>query len=387
MDVVTKTLESRLTSEMKAQEEAKKLEEKMESIHKDYNLIADYIERLNIRNFEDYHKIENDALILSTDIHRHDYKNKLKELNEFVTEYNSFNSRIKYSGEYVFSSKVFYILGIAAYYNNDPKTASTLFSSIEKKDESESDESTADFKRRKANTIYFLGLIDANFGDHINAVSHFENSIKIDPGSEDLSTQIVLSQAYIQINKLSEAQKTISALIDEFKNHGSLNTEKLKQKSRIELIKTNIIIIKKDKNWIEKAHENVEKILQENQNYYFAVVTLAQLLFIKRDDTNIKYFQNAISLIDKSGDLISIKESHSRILLLMTAGMCILRGENDRLRANEKLDEASRILESLPMLNNRPGTVFSVFSKKRESIGILQKQIDQIRNGEVIQQS
>ena len=159
----------------------------------------------------------------------------------------------------------------------------------------------------------------------------------------------------------------------------------LRLKNRAILIEANITIRERKKNWLKETNKLLSAIYKSEPEYYYATATLAQVQFTqKASQAARESFRKAHDIIDHSGDIHTVMEVRSKILLLMVAGMCCKHGLSDEKRAVGYLDKADELRGDLPKIDTQVCTVFSALSKQNETSSAILEHIKLIREGKVL---
>ena len=150
-------------------------------------------------------------------------------------------------------------------------------------------------------------------------------------------------------------------------------------------MRANMAILERGADWHPEAQQLLEQVYEEDPYYYYATATLAQIHY---DQDAIgkaqELFDKAYESIERSGDLLTVTEARSKVLLLMVAGMCCTHGIVDEKRVAQHLDEADNLRDDLPRMGNQVCTVFSTLSKRNESSDTIRHHIELIRKGQVL---
>ena len=393
MSVVKSTLESRLDAEIQAREEAKKTREQLESVLSEVKSLDRFFKNFqsNIQNARQ--AIEDSASRLAQ-MPRHDFRSMANELNSFARQVDAFKTEhepLEEEPRRPFSAKVGYIRGIAAHYANQPEIAKRHLSVVTASQQPEAGDTDKAYKRRIANAFYYIGITELNFGNTQDAIDAFEHANGLDPESTDFLTKVVTAEAYTikGVDEFNKAEQVVSEI------EGGLNRKRdqdgrlagvyLRLQSRASLVRVNMILLKREGNWRQEAEQLLKPIYDDNPSYYFATATLAQVSTLqdKRDEAQ-RLFREAYEVIEHSGDLLTVTEARSLILLQMVAGLCCRHGLMNKKRSDEHLDKADTFRNSLPRVDSQVCTVFSTLSKRNETSETIRQHIELIRKGEVL---
>lgn len=386
LGILHQTLVSRLDAETEAREQAKQAHEEMDSMRKQFGAIEVFFKRQKDIIEHARLAIEETATVLS-ETPRHGFRSVsvLNELRNFSQRVDAFMDFAHYEQEQrPFSTRVLYIQGVAAHYSNKPEFAKKQLEAVVISKDPESNELKAAFDRRVATAYYFLGLIESNFDNYEGALSHFEQARVHYPSGQDVLTKILTADVYVMDDKFDKAATLISEVEKALPVSGGGQTDR-RQRSRAKLLKASMFIRNRQPDWPEEAARLVNEVYQDDPLYYYATATLAQIRAQqKRSDDARQLFREAYEAIEHSGDLVTVTEVRIRILLLMVAGMCGMHGDDAmKVRAEDHLQAADGLRESLPKIGTRVCTVFSHLGKRNESSENIHLDIERIRNGEL----
>lgn len=390
MDVVQKTLESRLAEEEKATKRAAEAYGQIEEIRKVTGSLIDFYQKYRGTITKAREEIGDTALQLAQ-TGRQGFRSKINELNSFAAKVEKFEAELEpLEGEKgSFSPSVDYIRGIAAHFANEPERAKKYLLQVVGLHQPEPGEPVVDYNRRVANAYYYLGLIESNFGNYRNAIDYFDNAKRLDPVGQDFLTKVLTADTYVMNKEFDKAMPFITEVekgLEEIElREGRLRSSDQRLLSRTALIRASIAIIKRQANWHEEAQRILESVDDKDPLYYYATATLAQV-YAAQSDTNHAQdlFREAYQTIERSDDLNRVTEVRIRILLLMVAGMCCKHGLKDEKRSEEHLDTADSLRDSLPKIGDKVCTVFSPLGKVNEDSQVIHQHIELIRKGEVL---
>jgi tetratricopeptide (TPR) repeat protein len=331
---------------------------------------------------------------------RHDFRDMASALNSFAQKHAKFETDFEPLEEVPegeprprFSARVPYIRGIAEHYTNQPENAAKYLNDVVTSHEPEPGEDDIAYKRRVANTYYYLGLTESNFGNNEKAIELFEKANELDLQARDFLTRVVTAEAYVMMKDFDKAQGYIDYVerrLNEIESEeGRLRNFHLRLRSRAALIRANIAILRREANWHQQVHRLLnETVYVTDPQYYYATATLAQVYYDEGENTKARdLFDQAHTTIERSGHLLTVTETRSKVLLLMTAGMCCKHGPMDEGRSEELLDKAENLLGNLPRLprtDHEVCTVFSTLTKRNESSDTIRRHIELIRKGQVL---
>jgi hypothetical protein len=141
----------------------------------------------------------------------------------------------------------------------------------------------------------------------------------------------------------------------------------------------------KDSTALQAANKLIKEGLGRDPLWHYATYTRAQIVGILEDhDRGKESFRNAYENIQQSGELVTVREARSRVLLLMLTASCMKQFSNkpaELLRADKHLEEANSCLLNLPRRGDIQATVFSPPSKKNEPLDLIKDHIEQIAEG------
>ena len=392
MDVVKRTLKSRLDAETEARADAKKKGDELEKVRREVKDVSEFLKNFQSNIQSQRKSIEENASLL-VQLPRHKFRLNLTKLNSFAMQFDSFKSQFEAldNSSKEFSAEPLYIRGIASHYANHPQDAKYYLDKVTKLPQTTTTLIERAYKRRLANTYYYLGVIALNFGNAQNAIDFFNQANDLDPAETDFLTKIVTAESYIMsgpelFGKAEEILDKVEQGLNQKRNkEGQLAGVYLRLESRISLIRTNMAILNSgDVNWLE-IQKQLEEVYKIDPLYYYASATLAQIYAIQNEGARArKFFRISYENIEKSGDLQTVTEVRSQILLLMFASICCQHGLKDHKRSEEHLDKAESLRGSLPKINSQECTVFSTFSKKNEKSDTIHSHIGFIRKGRVL---
>lgn len=389
MNVVQQTLESRLLAEQAEREKAENLQKQLEDVANKFDRLNNFYQRFqsNIRNLRN--ELEEEAAQLAQ-IGRHDFRGNTDRLSDFARRFDRFMSDYKgvEEGDYAFTAHVPYIRGIAAHYSNQPETAEKFLKQVVVRSSPEAGEESLAYNRRMANSYYYLGLNGSNFGRYEEAIQYFEMGNKLDFQSRDFLTKAVIAEAYVMNGEFSRADQVLDEIetrmrdIEELEE--SLRNSEFRLKSRVALIRANILVLRGTGNWKSEAQALLLPVREADPSYYYVTATLAQLSHLQgRGQTSRELFQDVYDTILTLADIHKIREARSRILLLMIAGMAAKYIGLEK-QSKDYLDQAGELCGSLPMIRSQVCTVFSTLTKRNESPDTIRRHIELIRSGEIL---
>jgi hypothetical protein len=317
--------------------------------------------------------IELQAHAITTTTPRHLFRQKMPVLANFARVYDAFVSKYGLKGNIPdrshFSVYVKYIRGIAAHYGNDPSQVTLLLGDVVKDHNVQAKENEEHRNKRHAVAHYFLGLTESNFGNYEKAIEEFQQAIDFEWTPKDVLSRLVAAEAAAFAdrttdakNYLQDVEKIISDQEKQSENEGKKLSIIFRRYSyRATLIRANMAII--------SGHfDEAEKMLRliNDPHEYYALATLAQLLNKQKPTSEEAkmLFEEAYLSIRDLGDLNSVTEVRSKILLLLVAGMSSQFAEGYEAMMDEHFLEAENLLASLPDRGGEPCTVFSPLTKK-----------------------
>ena len=393
MTVVKNTLDSRLTAEKEAREEAKKTREQLETVLGEVKSLDRFFKSFQA-NIQSARIAVEDSASRLAQIPRHDFRSIPNELYSYAQQFETFKSQyepIEEEPRRHFSSKVLYIRGIAAHYSNQPELAKAYLTEVIGLQKPESGDTDKAFKRRVANAYYYLGVTESNFGNAQIAIDFFEQANALDPDGTDFLTKVVTAEAYVMkgADEFSKAEEVISEIENGLKQkrdkEGHLAGVYLRLRSRAFLILSNLTILKREDDWLQEVAKLLETIHNDDPGYYYATATLAQAYgFHNRREEAEKLFCEAYDIIERSSDFLTVTEARSQILLRMVAGLCCQHGLSDKKKADEHLDKADTLRSNLPKIDSQVCSVFSTLSKRNEKSETIHDHIELIRKGKLL---
>ena len=393
LDVVNRTLTSRLDAEREAREDANTSRKELDKVRGEVKNLFQFFKKFQ-SNIQNQRKGVEDYAVRLAQVPRHEFRLNLDDLNSFARQFDTFKSQFEAldDSQQEFSAEALYIRGIASHYANNPQDAKHYLDRVTKLEHPKPGDFEIAYKRRLADTYYYLGLIASNFGKTQEAIDFFKQANNLDPEGTDFLTKIVIAESYVMngTNTFDKAKEILAEINKGLLRHkqntkGNLEGIYLRLASRSSLIEANMAISHKSADqWLE-SQETLEKVCKDDPLYYFATATLAQIYTIQnRVEEARKLFLTSYENIERSGDLRIITEARSKILLCMVASLCCQHGSKDKKRSDEHLDKAASLLGSLPKIDSQECTVFSTFSKQNEKSGIIHSHIDFIRKGKVL---
>ncbi len=395
MNVVQQTLESHLETEKRAREMVERVEEQLAEALKGLKPLQELYSKLQATIKGLREGIEEHAFQLAQ-TSRHDFRRKTDDLNSFAQKFDTFTTEFETLEEEregeprpQFSSRVLYIRGIVAHYANQPENARQYLEKVVRSRGPLSDEDQHNCDRRVAIAYYYLGLTQSNFGNYQAAIDFFEKANQLDPKVEDFLTRIATAEAYVMVRDFDKAVPFITqvekgVLATEKDKDGRLLNFYLRLQSRAVLVKANMTILRRGDNWPQEVQDLLWPVYRADPHYYYATATLAQVYYDQGNHDKAKeLFSEAYATIQQSGNLITVTEARSRILVLMVAGMCCKHGFEEDRWSKEHLDRANSLLGSLPKMGLQTCTVFSTLSKRNEDIGTIRDHIEKIRESKI----
>jgi tetratricopeptide (TPR) repeat protein len=392
MKVVRDTLYSRLTAEQEARKEAIETREELERVLGEVKSLDRFYKNFQTTIRNTRQTIEDNAYQLAQ-VPRHSFRPIVNELNSFARQFDTFKSQFEALEEepHPFSAKPLYIRGIAAHYANQPEIAKPYLTEVTGLRQPDPGDTEKGYKRRVANAYYYLGITELNFGNAQNAIDSFDNANSLDPDGTDFLTKIVTAEAYIMRDNddFDQAQQILAEVEEGLRRKrdraGRLTGVYLRLRSRTILIEANMAILMHEADSWNEVKDLLEMVRRDDPTYYYATATLAQIYIVQDEyDDAQRLFREAYENIERSGDLLTISEARSQILLRMVAGLCCQQGLRDERRAEEHLDRADSLRSSLPKIDSQICTVFSALSKRNERSEIIHDHIELIRKGKVL---
>jgi len=391
MTVVQRTLESRLDAEELERKRATAAEAELQEVREKVETVERFLIGFQavIKNMRQ--GIEKRASEWAKTVSRHDFRGMANELNRFAEQFDMFKDRfepIEDEPRTPFTARVPYIRGIAAHYANEPQIAKDYLEDVVRSQQLEHDEILLHHNRRAANAYYYLGLTECNFGNEQDSIELFEKANGLDLQYRDFLTRVVTAEAYVMTKKFERARDLIGEVkgrLVEIEKEGPLHNYHLRLRSRAALIEANMAILGRGEGWLAETQRVLEPVYEAEPQYYYATATLAQVYHAQGDrDKAQELFGEAYRDIEHSGDLITVTETRSKILLLMVAGMCCKHGLTNEKWSEHHLDGADDLRGRLPKMDSQICTVFSTLSKKNENSETIHDHIAEIRKGVVL---
>jgi hypothetical protein len=238
-----------------------------------------------------------------------------------------------------------------------------------------------------ANAFYYLGVTSSNFGDVTDATDNFREAVRRDPDRRDYLTRVVAAEALVMAGRTDEAKREaqeIVNLIDDQAGGLRLVAIHRRLRSRAILIQANAAIVAGRDAYAQDVANLLRPVLDDDPEYYYAIATLAQVTAASGGSDAAALFRQAFDCIVHLNDLQIVTEVRSRILLYMTAAICLRAGASDTRHSDEHLDWANELREELPRLHGQPCTVFSALTKFNETSDAIQVHIGLIRDGQLL---
>lgn len=389
MQVIEETLRRRLDSEKEARNEAAQARaESQETVDRVDKFLAAY--RATIQNERSAIEVEATRLAQHA---RQEFRAIADALGAFAQSFERFRSFQPFEDPpRDFSGRVFYALGIAAHYANRSAIAKEQLTRVIAMRQPDEGESQLDHNRRLASAYYYLGIIEANFGDHRRAIAFFQGADKhggVDLEHRDPLTRLVIVEALIMNGELDRASQDLETMRTDIRarvpGDGRERRLNLRLQSRAALMAASIAISRGRSGWHEEAFSLLNGIRADDPDYYYATAMLGQVHAHRGDPEPAKtLFVEAYRAIERSGDLLRVLESRSRILLLMVAAMCCQNGLADANLTDDHLARADDLLDELPKIDGRVCTVFSPLSRRNENREVIRNHLVLIRTGTTI---
>jgi tetratricopeptide (TPR) repeat protein len=394
MAVVKDILQTRLDAEVAARQEADKAKADMERLVERLNVINRRIDQQDAVIADARSSIEAKADALAT-TPRHLFRTRMKELTGLARQFDLFQSQSAplEAPPKEFSARVRYVRGIAAHYDNDPAQALQHLEAVTTM--AQGNESERAVNSRIAIAYYYLGVTYANFGHSAQALNALREALDRSADRRDYLTRVLNAETTASVGQASgtdgdaelaaAAAEAAAIAADITARFGrNLDPPYLRLRSRALLVQANTAILRGENGYLETVDDLLRPLREEDADYYYATVTLAQVLAEAGSSQAGPMFQEAYDAIQASGNLHTLTEARSKILLYMTTALCLRRGSEDMRHAIEYLQSATRLLPELPHLGAETCTVFSVLTKRNESIATVGEHLRAIRAGTVL---
>ncbi len=348
MGVVQQTLQSRLDAEKEARGEAAAAKAELDSLKDSLGPIARRLalqDRMIERERTD---IEDKAERIATSTARHEFRRKSRQLAEVARQFDAFRTQFEPLEEPAreFSARVRYIRGIAAIYDNDPERVIRYLTEVTQM--GVDNEPPGRANRRIANAYYYLGITYANFNHQAEAVDSLNEAIARAADGDDYLTRTVFAEAISTFGHVGSSvdQRLVDPMrivadIDKEYDGRPMPANIRKLRSRALLIQANLAILSGSPTFGATTTAILRPLLVANPDYYYATVTLAQTLAYEGSPEAADVFRIADEGIRRSDNLRTLTEARSRILLQMTAALCLRYGANDTRHSDDLLDSAS----------------------------------------------
>jgi tetratricopeptide (TPR) repeat protein len=402
MTVVKDILEGRLGEDRKAWADRDTAKRQLEEFQAQVAPIARRIEQQDAIIAAERRGIEALAEELA-ETSRHRFRDNVEALAVVAIRFDTFKAQFEPMEEPKknFSARVLYIRGAAAHYRNDPTRAIEYLTEVTQMPSGAED--AASVKRRLANAYYYLGVAHANFNHANEAVDALTQAI-VDRDRGDYLTRVVFAEAIAAVDPA-----TVPTDVRKFVDPEAIADDILADRramrddadpiyryirSRALVVRANTAIHGGD---LAEAKDFLQRLGADHGDYYFATMTLAQVLAHEGSPQAPALFDEAYELIRASGNLTSnLTEVRSRILLHMSAALCLRHGgSHDTRHSEDHLHTARSLISRLPRLgrSNRISqlhygevcTVFSVLTKRNESPTSIEHHINEIRAGKVLE--
>ncbi len=392
MSVMQQTFKSRLDAEEDEREKAGAAQKKVEAIEGKFGKLEEFLQKYQATIQRDRERIEHQAL-QTAKVSRHDFRKMPNQLKSFAHDLDKFKAESEPMETLParFTARVPYIRGIAAHYDNQPEKAKECLDEVVSASVKEDKEDGTAFDRRCANAYYYLGVIESNFGRYNEALIKFKKANELDPLQKDFLTRIVIAEACLMDNDLPGAEEYLKAVEEAVDSERNLPIkppnfiQHLRLYHRATLLRANMAIISRPAAWRKDAEEYLNKVHVAEPLYYFATATLGQIAQHHGEAAQAQQLlKEAYESIKDSGDLATVTEARSLILLLLLAGICSKHGTMDLGRANDYFAKAEGLCPTLPRLGSDVCTVFSPLSKRNEPVHEIESHIDALRNGKVL---
>jgi tetratricopeptide (TPR) repeat protein len=394
MTVVRETLKERLDAEQDQRRRADSLQHDLDSI----NAFLDEVRERNRLQDEiiaqERQEIESKANQLAGTA-RHDFRDRVGDLTGLARRFDTFKSQFERMEKpaRTFSDRVLYIRGIAAHYDNDPTQALQYLEQVTQPAEG-IDREQRSVVKRIANAYYYQGITHSNFGHLDQAKDCFDRAIAPDAHGQDsltrndFLTRVVYAEALAMSAQPEETYPKLArptGIITDIERRPTKKAAEQRLRSRALLIIANIHVLN---NRLTDAARPLAVVMNDDPDYYYATLTLAQVLARTGSPDAAARFREAYDAILKSNHLYLVTEARSKALLHMAAALC-LRQMGDSRHSDEQVEAARALLPGLPVLTTgstgaEPCTVFSVLSKRNEHGATIAEHINAIASGEVL---
>lgn len=399
MTVVRDTLKSRLDAEIEERQKAAEAEEKYASVAGSLELVKRRLARQDEIIARERKDIEDKAEQLANNTARHDFSGKVAELTEVARQYDTFRNQFEPLDEsgLDFTARVLYIRGIAAHYNNDPTRVidnltpvTTMIGGNEQQNR---------INRRIGNAYYYLGVTHANFGHVAEARDNLNEALTKSADAGDYLTRVVFAEALAAVDpttlepapavpsRLADPKRIAADIAARFAGK-AMPDEYRHLRSRALLVAANSAIRAGQASSVKK---DLMDLHDEDPEYFYATITLAQVLAAEGSADAAPLFREAYTAIRASNNLNALTEARSKILLHMSAALCLHYGAHDTSHAEDHLYAVQGLLPQLPKLGDSPYipanqrgetcTVYSVLSKRNESAAGIEQHLRDIRAG------
>lgn len=394
MGVVKDILQTRLDAEQKARKEADEAKASMAAVTERLDKVTLRIEQQDAVIAAGRAELESRADVLAKTA-RHQFRTRTRELTGFARQYDAFQSQqapLEVPPK-EFSARARYVRGIAAHYENDPAQAVHHLEAVTRM--TQGTESASAVRSRIAIAHYYLGVTYANFGHSTQALDALREALSQSVDRADYLTRVLNAEVTASVGQTSgpdaEAPLVVAgteaaSIAQEIAGRYGRNLEPpyLRLRSRALLVQANTAILRGEDGYGATVDSLLRPLRDQDPDYYYATVTLAQVLSEARSPEAGPLFQEAYEAIQVSGNLHTLTEARSKILLHMTSAICLTQGSGDSRHALDHLQSATRLLNELPLLGAMTCTVYSVLTKRNEPVSTISEQLRAIRTGTVL---
>ncbi len=381
LDVVDKILRSRLLQVDQARNDISTLRQDLQNMNS-------IVGQLKAGIDSQRKKLESRAMELAQ-ISRHDFKKptNIAALNAFAQDYDRFNEM--YPEERALVRECLFSRGIAAAFSDDFEILQSCLREVIADMPDVRDIQYAE-RKRIASACYYLGLNHSNLGESDDAIRLLEQAHRLDSSHTDFLTRLVMAEVYAMLDQYDQAelllQEVEAGLDAELRKNGRLESHQLRKLSHAHLVRSNLAILARADNWAARARQAADEAHRIDREHYYAAFTLGQILHEIDEEAHEasvqELFRDAYASIQHSGHLHFVKETRTRILLLMVAALCAKHGKVEGERVvNNYLDEAQSLRSDLPRIGSRVCTVFSPLTKRNVDSETIGAHIEGIRQG------
>jgi len=279
---------------------------------------------------------------------------------------------------------IFYYRGLIAYIDNHVIEAKKNFERAlvcKLKDHQAVLQTNEDYRRRFAFCEFYVGLIHKNYGSLDQCRIHLQNSLELHNPPNEVLAPITLAEALsYEAENAAKARKILQQVhrrLEQRKIQGQLTPYQTKLFDRITLFTGNTYFL--EENW-EEALKCFEESLRFNKASYYAKMSIAQTKEKLGQDSKSD-FEEALNMIEKSGDLSLKTETTPKIILNISALLCAVKADPSKVERCESYYKTLKsTLDSIRSMDGLELRILSPITKARLTKDELVAQIDELRD-------